>query len=423
MVCRLAKTGSSYLPNTQLALVWATIFLLMVVSGAKIVGIGTRNTTFVFLLRPFLSSVAGLVPSELEEVRARFSALGPFGDAGRNRAYEQRLSGLVRLLTRPSNIALDRGRKRLGEIPFDPTKNDSERSKELLQQTLSTSPDIIRLEAHLRLALILAKQGDLAGYEQEMKAAASFSSTRLIRTDFCPGWRLQGVLVDAHELILNQPVHLILVWRLPQNQVTSLPIAIGSPMASPDDLWRLWTWHDYVFQLGIQPNLVTDGGLEHIGLPYQGIPPQLPFSLHGSEGPYTALVYANPDQHEDIVLQINGQGQMGSIGLSTLPIGIVDRENTAYLVLGSYRSEGTALPRIGIRWLLEQAKTFRDNASTFVVTRAMPEWTSFAALLIPPKDASELQYWVVNSDRSSNLQVNDLGLWLVPLPCKPIQGG
>jgi hypothetical protein len=176
-----------------------------------------------------------------------------------------------------------------------------------------------------------------------------------------------------------------------------------------------------MFQVGVSPNLMHDGGFEHAILPYNGIPQQLPFKIYGQELDDSALVFAEPNLNKNMTLLLNGHG-MASVGLSTQPITLSEGGlDIAYLVTGRFRSDETAVPRIGIRWLLKGARTFRDNVSTYAVSQPSPQWMPYAGLFTPPVEAKGLQYWMLNADRSTNLQIDDLGLWRIPLLCDPVE--
>ncbi len=396
------------------------IVLIFVVSGASISLQGLHNLAFLYLLKTFLSPASELVGPDLERARTSFEVLSQ-KDGYRYHAYWARLDGLARLLTSSPYAQFNDGRMVLEQAEARLAQGDSTRGKGLLQQAIDSNIEIIQLEAHLWLARTLVTEGDTAGYNQQMGLASNYSSQLLLQTDACSGWRLQGVFVDSRELIVDQPVHLLLIWRRPPDQTVNLPQNMGTPVPEADGDWRIWTWRDYVFQLGVISNLIADGGFERVVLPYHGVPKQLPFSLHG-EQIYTDLIYAEPNISQNMTLLINGQGKISPVGLSTRSINILPlAQDVAYLVVGRFRSDETAVPQIGIRWMLKGVQTFGDNVSTYAVSQPSPQWMPYAGLFTPPVEAEKLQYWILNADPSTNLQIDDLGLWRIPLLCDPVE--
>ncbi len=400
-------------------LICLPLLLVLGLLGGSLTQKGLDNIALLYFMRSLVKPIPSQLSHNLERMQTLLNASQDENDE-RYTAYLARLAGLDQMLNGYPYANLANGRKALEQAQVSLANGDFKASREFLQQAMDTGIDMIQLEAHLWLAKLQAAQGDSVGYDQQMESATNTISKNQVQTDACPDWRLKGVFVDTGDLVLNQPVHLWLSWQRPPNQTNDIQ-DMGTPMPGTDGAWRIWTWHDYVFQLGVEPNKIFDGGFEQIALPYQGFPRQLPFVLHGQERRYSAVVYAEPDISQNMTLLLNGHGEE-AVGVSTRPIAFpADTSGIAYLVTGRFRSDETAVPRIGIRWMLTGARSFGDNVSTYVVSKPNPYWVSYAGLFVPPNEAESLEYWVVNEDRATDLQVDDLGLWPIPLPCASIR--
>ena len=392
-----------------------SLLFFLLVLNSPFMSQGLRNITLVYFVRTIMSPVSELVIPDLITTPEFFSILSQ-KNSNYSNPYLSRLDGIAQLMKSDPYSQLYEGRMALERASeFD---HNSIQRKELLQRAIATGADVIQIEAYLILAQSMSIQGDIAGYENQMEAVANFLSPLIMQTNACSGWDLQGVFIDTRELVIDQPVHLALIWQQPNSRIDDYTYQFGESVFSADRSWKIWTWHNYLFQIGIIPNMVSDGGFEHAALPFQGLSKQFPVKIYGQEGTNdSALVYEYPHLSKNMTLRLNGGGIL-PVGVSTTGITFPKNEqDTAYLVIGRFRSDDFAKPFIGVRWLLEGSKEFGDNISSYVVAQPSLHWRSFAGLFVPPDESYGLQYWIYNADPSSDLKVDDVGLWRVPLPC------
>ncbi|MEM4724182.1 MAG: hypothetical protein QXP01_04150 [Candidatus Hadarchaeum sp.] len=236
--------------------------------------------------------------------------------------------------------------------------------------------------------------------------------------DQCPALELVAIYFSECHIALRQSVPVVLVWHMTAEtsweQVTSIaPYQLNHR-------WEVYRDGDYLIQIGNVSNQLFDGGFEQTVLPREGQPSLLPVALYSRQTQqHTRLLYEIPESGQNMILELYGKGET-SVGLGSSSLEIpAEFVGQAYLVTGRYRTDGEAVPRIGVRWLLKSAKEWDENVSSYIVRTATDEWISFAGILLPHPDAESFQYWALNANPNSRLYVDNLGVFPISLPCMP----
>jgi hypothetical protein len=329
-------------------------------------------------------------------------------DISRYRAYGERLKGIEFRLSEDANREYYQGRTHLQNAQKAQVEESWDVSRNHYRSAISKGTEQIKLEAYLLLGDLLRERGDEEGFRQAMKAAYEFTPNLSIQFGGCPSMTLLGSYIDERDLELNVPIHVILVWEL---------AGAHEAINADGENWHFFSWRDKVFQVGTVENLVPDGGFESRVLPSEAPLHQMPMPLfRDQEIDHTTLAYES-QRKQNLVLVLNGKGD-SSVGLGSRKADIsTDRRDIGYLITGRYRSTSGAAPHIGVRWWLQDVVSWNDNESSYLVQKPSERWERFAGLLTPPDDASEVQIWVLNLDKTSSLRVDNLGLFRVPVFC------
>ncbi len=280
-------------------------------------------------------------------------------------------------------------------------------------EAISSGTEQVQLEAYLGLARLFRINDNAHAFETTMVKTLSLS---------LPSWQcpsaftdktLLGGYIDIHDLALQRPVHLAMVWQITPEFASKLswrefPFESGN--------FHFYVWGEQLYQVGTAVNLIPDGGFEAAILPREGNFLQLPIGLCNGACHCRLTARERSMNIENLILEIEGQEQTIS-GLSTESLPVVVDSCGSYVLTGEYRTAPSSRPLIGIRWLLEDSQAWDDNISTYIVTQPTPEWTTFSGILQAPQGASALQVWILNINSVGNLQIDNLGLFLVPLPC------
>jgi hypothetical protein len=393
------------------------LLIALALSGATVRDAFARNLAFLPAIGYFLSPSADPQDARLDRARALFTRLAQH-DAVRYQPYSLRLEGIANLLSSAHNQEYVNGWTELEHARQAQSLGDWEKAEEHYRRAAAVGTEQVRLEAYVLLADLSRARRDTAGLESNVGYAAENISPLAMRFAGCQDIELVGGYVDERDIALDQPVHIVLIWEKHRADL-SLDQDDETDVGGQDG--NFWQWaadESRLLQIGMAANLVPDGGFERTVLPREGFPHQLPRALYGRQTPdHTALRYGSPVPGENMVLELCGRGDTPA-GVGSTPTEIPQaRHSTVYLITGRYRTFGDAQPKIGIRWLLEGAARWSDNVSSYAIQQPAAEWTRFAALMTPPEKAIALQYWVLNADAVSRMQVDDLGLFLVPLPC------
>ncbi|MBX2997176.1 MAG: hypothetical protein KF893_01605 [Caldilineaceae bacterium] len=358
---------------------------------------GIRNLAFLELNR-FLFQPALRLDESFDRAQSYFDQAAAY-DPARYQPYQLRLQGMGRSLAENDLHAT-------GDAVGD------------YLQALAHGPLQEREEITLALAALLEARTQGAGGRYLYTDVSNPLSPFPVAFNRCADVELAAIYLSERHVATRQPVPVVLVWRMVTESAEETHKAASA--SARRDGWAIYSQGNLLFQIGSVRNQLFDGGFEQTPLPRQGYPGNLFRPLYGRQThEHTRLLYEFPDLGANMILQLDGKGAT-AVGLGSDPLEITDPASpAAYLISGRYRSEGEAMPRIGIRWLLRDAQGWGDNVSSYVVQQGAAEWTSFAGLQLPHAQADTFQYWVLNADANSQLYVDNLGLFRVPLPCAP----
>ncbi len=381
-----------------------------------------RNIGMMLFVRHFMTPTIFPHEGYLKRVTYAFDALVKL-NPDRYQGYRERADAVLRRSESSEYARYRQSRLGLYAAQQAHLKGDLEFAIAAYREVISSGSDQMRLEASIWLAGLLWQIGDIAGFESLMEQTSRLPLPHWMNAVDFSDVRLLGGYVDSYAFGFRQPVHLVMVWQImPEMQSASeLDLRDGIWMNRDYDSILL-RWRDRVYQAAVIENLIGDGSFESNLLPREGAVVQLPLSLYGETRNLqdTALVYEPPTDAENIVLRL--RGPEGTIsGLSSDSLTLPNDPCVAYLVTGRYRSGSDSQPRIGARWLLRTARSWNDNVSTYIVDIASVEWVEFTGLLLPPKDAEGVQLWVMNINSAGDLEVDDLGLFAVTLPCLALE--
>lgn len=340
-------------------------------------------------------------------------------DGERYCRYQERLRALLQHNESTEFLVYRENRLRLDLVRQVHSEGDLDLAVSAYRDVIRSGTDQMKLEAHVGLANLLSDMGDVAGSESVIEKAEAVSFPHWTSALENPGLTLLGGYIDFTALAMRQPVHMVMVWQLAterEEEFGSGPNA-GTLVQGLHD-FSVLRWRNRLYQIGVVDNLIWDGGFEGVLFLREGAVMQFPLSLYGGipKSQDVALVYEHPPENGNVVLLI--RGQEGSIsGLSSKAVAIINDPCVAYVIAGRYRSQSGSQPLIGVRWLLKDAQSWDDNASTYVVNTPSMAWITFTALLSPPSDAEKAQMWVLNVNSVGELQVDDLGFFEIHLPC------
>lgn len=398
---------------TSRYLVFCIGFLIILSYHALIIEAAMRNLAFAGLVDYFLQPVpvASMPPRNSMDLFFNLTKRNP----GRYEPYYMRLKGVALSFADAEYIQYAQGRNELQLAQEAQAGGNQEQAEDHYRRALAIGTEQIQMEAHLQLANLFFATGNLFGFEQHLDAVAKHAPPLGFRFDQCPDRELLGGYVDKHDIELDRPVHIVLVWKsLGQLKSQDAPLLVGK--SASQSAWQTVFWQNYEFQLGLVDNSVHDGGFERRLLPQVGVLPQLPNRFYRQTPQNTQIIYEYPETVQNMFLMLYGHGE-GRVGIGSQSITIPPAPHReAYLITGRYRTHGEAEPRIGINYLLEDGSGFGTNLSWFA-DQPSRDWSQFAGFWLPPSNAAHLSYWVLNLDSASKLYVDDLGLFSVPVSC------
>lgn len=403
------------IPRVFIILVGLAVILL---AGIRTVDMAYKNVGTVFASHFLFSPTASSDDLGLQMARQVFENL--LGHPSyTNAEVRERLRGLYARNTHPEFAAYFQGRKTVEMARSLREKGKTTEAATAFQEAARVPSVQIQLEAHLGMADLLLETGDAAGYESEMRVAQTLLLSQMASAPVESSSKPIAALVDTKDLMLQVPVHIILAWQIPEDYVSHQgAFGAGCDIDDPG-IFKLYTWQNLLILVGEVDNLLDDGGFESLLAPREGTTSTFPTNLYEIGDRWLSnvtLQYDSMSQIPDIVLNIRGnQGKLS--GVSSNPTPIVGSACDGYLVTGEYQSSSDARPLIGIRWLLSTAHTWNDNVSSYLVTEPAQMWTRFRDILRTPQDATDLQFWIINTNPGGHLQVDDLGVFSVPLPC------
>lgn len=381
---------------------------------------GVRNRAFVAFTNYLLSPSALPGDPRVELARVLFDRLAQ-QNPDRFQAYSVRVNGIADQLRSSSNQQYFYGRMELQQAREAESLGKWSIAIEHYHNAIDKGTEQVKLEANLLLAELSRMQGDQAGFEQAMQAVSEVSLPLSIPFVGCSDLELLGGYIDERDLELDRPVHIVLVWKGPRDH-SVFKNSIGNNGDSiANGHWRFFSWRDQIFQVGLVDNLVSNGGFEQTSLPQVGgAVGYRRMYYRTQEWHHNPIVYKRTQtegQTQDMALELHGKGQT-MVGLESTPVDVpVSSTDVGYLVAGWYQTTEDAVPKIGIRWLLKDAVVWDDNISSYAVTQPSAKWSPFARLTMPPDSTAQVRLWVLNINEIARLQVDNLGLFRVPLPC------
>jgi len=402
-------------PRVFIILVGLAVILL---TGIRTVNLAYKNVGMVFASHFLFSPTAS--PDDFGLLMARQVFENLLGHASyTNTEVRERLRGLYDRNTHPEFAAYFQGRRTVKMAHALREKGKLTEAVTAFQEAAGVPSVQIQLEAHLGMADLMLETGDAAGYESAMRVAQTLLLSQMASTPVESSSKPIAALVDTKDLMLQVPVHIILAWQIPADYVSHQGTFWGECDIDDPGAFKLYSWQNLLILVGEVDNLLDDGGFESLLAPRNGTNSTFPTNLYeiGDRWlSYIALQYDSMSQIPDIVLNIRGnQGKLS--GVSSNPTPIAGTACDGYLVTGEYQSSSDARPLIGIRWLLSTAQTWNDNVSSYLVTEPAQMWTRFRDILRAPQDATDLQFWIINTNPGGHLQVDNLGVFSVPLPC------
>ena len=375
---------------------------------------GVRNFAFTTLLKGSLQPALSL-NEPLVRSRDLFDRLA-VRDPVRFEPYQVRLTGLIERL-QDDAFSID-GSSHLQAGARAAARNEWGPATGYYLDAIAYGPVAVREDAIQQLTGILDSQVEIADFGRYVYTDVGGPSSFPVAFDQCPQVKLMAIYIGEQSVALRQPVPIVIIWRIGTENLQEK--AVLDELFQHNSGWELRRSGRFIFQIGVAINQILDGGFEQIVLPRAGLPPSLPRRLYVRQTQqHTQVVYESPDTGQNMVLLLDSQGDT-SVGLGSSPMAVsATPVQEGYLVTGRYRTTGEAAPRIGIRWLLKDAKEWNDNVSSYIVREAADEWTPFAGILPPHPKAESFQYWVLNADAASQLFVDNLGIFPIPLPCAP----
>ncbi len=383
------------------------ILALSIAQVDSLITSAARNHAFLLMLQ--LQRSPALAPREprLESAQQAFGDLSQ-APSDRYHLYARRLDAIIGRWNAAAYQHDATVRAHLTRAHEALEQKQTQAAIDQLRAAADAGPNNVSQMARLLFAA-LPQAGGEPYYGDPSPIEGIQISSQLPATASCARLQLFALLIDDSALELGNPVHTILVWK--SNDSSQDPATFATT-------WYTLSQGSWRIQMAHIHNLVTDGGFERLMLPREGLLPQLPQPLFTRQTPkHVLLEYETPDNPENLVLRLEGQGQT-PVGVGSSPISLATTEPArAFLVTGRYRTVGDAVPRIGIRWLLQDGGSWDDNLSSYVVTETAGDWTHFAGVRIPPDGADQLQYWALNADADSQLHLDNLGLFPIDLPC------
>jgi hypothetical protein len=226
----------------------------------------------------------------------------------------------------------------------------------------------------------------------------------------CDQFQLVSVYISEKKLELDQRVPIILVWKkmsLSQSKNDYL---------LPIENWSFFEYENTIFQIGYQENLLFDGGFERTLSPQRpGLTLTLPNLVYpGQKEEQFSLIYDPPYEVKNIILRtINKNSSVKGIGLSSNRY-LNTLANQKIFIIGRYRSSHNADPRIGVTWYREDLKA---THATYIIDKPSTEWITYAGLIDVPSKAKTYQYRVSHFSPNTTLDVDNLGMFIVPSLC------
>jgi len=134
-------------------------------------------------------------------------------DRERYGPYVDRVLGIAEQNLTPQSRAYLMGRSALEAGHLSRQRGSQESARLAYREASLRGTEQIRLEAHLWLADLLREHGDAAGSRAEMERAAAVMPYALSDAPCYPDVREVRGYVDLHDLALQRPVHIIVVWQ------------------------------------------------------------------------------------------------------------------------------------------------------------------------------------------------------------------
>ena len=387
------------------------VSLLAFLVGSTLVHVGARNVTFSRLATYFL-----LPPESYENTSlAQIETLSGFMLPEDRRRYERYRTQLEGLLARANEPELRR--YRLSRVALEKAQRAEVQGlpKEAIthyHEAVAQGSEQVQLEALLGLGRVLQAQGNTKAAESALAATAAFVPREaLIRKDACLGWRLAGAYIDDQDIQLDRPVHIILVWERRQE--------IEEPAKLSLNLQGNWTFQmvgDRVFQMGQERNFVRDGGFNQVASLGAHIPIGFRPLFARQTVANSMFMTGESDSERGVYLRLDGRGEQ-AVGLGLEYVSV--EKDHAYLMGAKYRSAPQSQPRIGVRWILADAQTSADNQSDYATRSPSSEWVRMVYFTQPLTNAVDVSYWALDASPDGHLDLDDLFLFSLPLPCSP----
>ncbi len=400
------------------ALRWwlAAAVVLVLLAGVLLAGpalaqSAQRNRASLWLLHYVMDRAAPDAGHALARARAALHALQP-DDPERHSLIVQRLEGQA-ALRQSASFAGHQEARALVQRALAGEAGAQEFDR--LEQ-LAASGDEMAPEAAVALAEVWSGQGQeaqaLDAVQRALGAPWTPTSTRV-----CEGWTLAGSWVNRWDLALGEPVRLLLAWGRPEAAAQPI-LGARQPGPEPSASWQIWAWDETLLQAGTAENLIPDGGFELEVAPGRQGPRQLPKPLFTQQtAADTTVVYEDAARAENLVLQLQGHGN-AAVGVASRTLVLpLPHEGYAYLLTVRYRTEEGADPTTGIQWYVADGGEMRLGPLLPIGRQPSDAWRTSRLLAAPPAGIDALALWVMNQNADRWLQVDDLGLFLVPLPC------
>ena len=223
----------------------------------------------------------------------------------------------------------------------------------------------------------------------------------------CEKFQLLAIYISETQLLLDKQVPILLVWKkITSNEGENIKIPIVKN-------WSFIEYKDVIFQIGHQKNILFDGGFERTFIPRSGLTATLPFLVYDDQTEQQFnLIYDPPYVVENVILHTTSNSH-SAVGLSSSenPNTLL---NQKVLITGRYRSSYNADPRIGVSWYNEN---LNETFARYIIDKPSLEWTKYAGLISIPNEAKTFQYWVLNVEPNTKLDIDNIGMFAVPSLC------
>lgn len=332
--------------------------------------------------------------------------------------YSRRIEYIKQTLTDPSLTHQVRGRLSLERAEIALARNDASTSLDYFIEAMNNQNHQVKLQALLGLTRSISDGDEVLNHDHLLDEISKIEPEFEVDLRACEPDLEIGVHIEQGELKADDQVELILTWEVSPDNDLNRTNMLDELAATPGQ-WDLYRIGDRVFLVGTVKNQVNNGSFERVPFARKGTPSGF-IPLYRSQGYYdTAIEYDSwdTDVGRSMVLSLQSNGK-APVGLGTNKVLVSDNGRRAvFLIAGKYRTTIDAEPKIGIRWLLENATKWSDNSSIYVMKKVFLNWEEFISLQAAPSGTVATQLWILNQDISSGMWADNLILVQIPRPC------